>query len=89
VYLRHCTDVWLEITMLLISGHNDADLEIDAECAWIDRHLGMTCHYTSQRDHFYTITPVAARSAPMREHRRFPSSILIHVRRAVGILLTR
>jgi pyruvate formate lyase activating enzyme len=33
VDLRHCTDVWLEITMLLISGHNDSDPEIDAECA--------------------------------------------------------
>ena len=36
VYLRHETDVWFEITTLLIPGHNDSDDEIDAECA-LDR----------------------------------------------------
>ena len=35
VYLRHQTDVWFEITTLLIPGRNDGDAEIAAECAWI------------------------------------------------------
>ena len=35
-YLRHETDVWFEITTLLIPGHNDCDAEIDAETA-LDR----------------------------------------------------
>ena len=35
VYLRHETDVWLEITTLLIPGFNDSDDEIADECAWI------------------------------------------------------
>lgn len=39
-YLRHETDVWLEITTLLIPGHNDSDAEIAAECAWLVEHLG-------------------------------------------------
>ena len=39
-YLRHETDVWFEITTLLIPGHNDSDAEIDAECALDRRHLG-------------------------------------------------
>ena len=39
-YLRHETDVWFEITTLLIPGHNDSDDEIDAECAWIAENLG-------------------------------------------------
>ena len=37
VYLRHDTDVWFEITTLLIPGCNDGDAEIAAECAWIAR----------------------------------------------------
>jgi pyruvate formate lyase activating enzyme len=40
VYLRHETEVWLEITTLLIPGHNDSDAEIAAQCAWIRDNLG-------------------------------------------------
>jgi len=40
VYLRHETEVWLEITTLLIPGRNDSDEEIDAECRWIAKELG-------------------------------------------------
>ena len=36
-FLRHETDVWLEITTLLIPGRNDSDEEIDAETRWIAR----------------------------------------------------
>jgi pyruvate formate lyase activating enzyme len=39
-YLHHETDVWLEITTLLIPGENDSDAELDAESAWIAEHLG-------------------------------------------------
>ena len=40
VYLRRETDVWFEITTLLIPGKNDSDAEIEAECRWIARELG-------------------------------------------------
>jgi pyruvate formate lyase activating enzyme len=40
-YLRHETDVWFEITTLLIPGHNDSDAEIAAECAWLVEALGV------------------------------------------------
>ena len=40
VYLRHETDVWFEITTLLIPGKNDSDAEISAMCEWIMRKLG-------------------------------------------------
>ncbi len=40
VYLRHETDVWFEMTTLLIPGKNDSDAEISAMCEWIMRHLG-------------------------------------------------
>ena len=40
VYLKHDTDVWVEITTLLIPGENDSDRELNAECAWIAENLG-------------------------------------------------
>ncbi len=40
VYLTHQTDVWVEITTLLIPGENDSDRELHAECAWIAKNLG-------------------------------------------------
>ncbi len=40
VYLRHQTRVWLEITTLLIPGHNDSDTEITAMSQWLMRELG-------------------------------------------------
>jgi len=40
VYLQHDTDVWLEITTLLIPGQNDSDDELTAMCDWIAEHLG-------------------------------------------------
>jgi pyruvate formate lyase activating enzyme len=40
VYLVHETQVWVEITTLLIPGKNDSDQELGAECAWIMRELG-------------------------------------------------
>jgi pyruvate formate lyase activating enzyme len=40
LYLRHETDVWLEVTTLLIPGHNDDPAEIAALSAWFAEHLG-------------------------------------------------
>jgi pyruvate formate lyase activating enzyme len=39
-YLVHETDVWVEITTLLIPGHNDSDEELDAQTRWIVERLG-------------------------------------------------
>ena len=39
-YLRRETDVWLEITTLLIPGENDSAEEIDAMTRWIARGVG-------------------------------------------------
>jgi pyruvate formate lyase activating enzyme len=40
VYLAQETEVWTEITTLLIPGKNDSDEEIEAECKWIVQNLG-------------------------------------------------
>jgi pyruvate formate lyase activating enzyme len=49
VYLRHETQVWLEITTLLIPGKNDSDEELRQECEWIMKHLGpdVPLHFTA------------------------------------------
>ena len=40
IYLKHETDVWFEITTLLIPGKNDSDEELTAMCKWIKKELG-------------------------------------------------
>lgn len=40
-YLKHETDVWFEITTLLIPGLNDSNEEISAMSAWIVKELGV------------------------------------------------
>ncbi len=40
IYLKHETDVWFEITTLLIPGKNDSDEEITAMSQWIYQQLG-------------------------------------------------
>lgn len=39
-YLVHETDCWVEITTLLIPGHNDSDAELKQMCDWLVEHLG-------------------------------------------------
>lgn len=39
-YLKHETNVWFEITTLLIEGENDSEAEVDAMTQWIHTHLG-------------------------------------------------
>lgn len=39
-YLKHETEVWFEITTLLIPGQNDSAEEISAMCKWIKKELG-------------------------------------------------
>ena len=49
VHVKHETDVWLELTTLLIPGENDAPEEIDAMTAWVVRELGpdVPMHFTA------------------------------------------
>ena len=49
VYLKHETDVWFEITTLLIPGENDSADELEAMCRWIMDNLGpdVPVHFTA------------------------------------------
>jgi pyruvate formate lyase activating enzyme len=64
VYLKQETDVWLEITTLLIPGKNDSDDELAAECEWIMRELGpnVPLHFSAFHPDF-KMTDIAATPA--------------------------
>lgn len=48
-YLVNHTDVWVEITNLIIPGENDDPAELEAMCQWIVEHLGVQVplHFTA------------------------------------------
>jgi pyruvate formate lyase activating enzyme len=49
VYLKRETDVWLELTTLLIPGENDSDRELHEMCQWVVQELGpdVPMHFTA------------------------------------------
>ncbi len=81
VYLRRETDVWLELTTLLIPGHNDSDEEMDAMTKWVRRELGpdVPHHFTAFHPDFKMLdTPATppgtltrARAIALRNGLRF------------------
>lgn len=48
-YLKHHTNVWLELTTLLIPGENDSEQELQAMTQWVVEHLGpdVPMHFTA------------------------------------------
>lgn len=70
-YLRG-TDVWLEITTLLIPGQNDGDDELRRQCDWLLEHLG-----TDVPLHFSAFHP----DFKMRDIPRTPPETLRRARR--------
>ena len=49
IWLKNETDVWIELTTLLIPEENDSDEEISNECDWILNNLGedVPLHFTA------------------------------------------
>ncbi len=49
IYLKEQTDVWIELTTLLIPGENDSDNEIEEMTRWVVTHLGdeVPMHFTA------------------------------------------
>lgn len=63
-YLKHETEVWFEITTLLIPGQNDSDEEITAMCKWIVENLGVDVpHHFSAFHPDYKMTDIPATPA--------------------------
>jgi pyruvate formate lyase activating enzyme len=49
LYLRHETEVWFELTNLLIPGKNDSDAELHEMTSWVVENLGpdVPMHFTA------------------------------------------
>src|SRR5947208_8392740 len=72
VYLKRETQVWFEITTLLIPGHNDSDPEVTALSEWILRELGpdVPLHFTAFHPDFQMMdTPPTPASTLTRARR--------------------
>ncbi|MCA9684996.1 MAG: transglycosylase SLT domain-containing protein, partial [Myxococcales bacterium] len=81
-YLATQTSVWLEITTLLIPGHNDGDAEIRAQCEWILEHLGPTVplHFSAFHPDFKMLDVPATPPATLSRARRIAKDTgLAHV----------
>lgn len=72
VWIKKNTDVWLEITTLLIPGENDTNEEIKLMCDWIVKNLGdeVPIHFTAFHPDF-----------KMRDKERTPFSTLDSARK--------
>lgn len=87
-YLKKETQVWLEITTLLIPGENDSDAELDAMTRWIVDKLGpdVPLHFTAFHPDWKVLdkpsTPAAtltrARALALRNGLRFVYTGNVH-----------
>jgi pyruvate formate lyase activating enzyme len=71
-YLKHETDVWFELTTLLIPGENDSEAEIDEMTRWVVDNLGpdVPMHFTAFHPDW-----------KMRDHPPTPAATLNRARR--------
>ncbi len=71
IWLKNETDVWIEITTLLIPDENDSSEEIKKECDWILKNLGdgVPLHFTAFHPDF-----------KMRDKNRTPERTLTKAR---------
>ena len=82
VYLKHKTQVWFEITTLLIPGHNDSDQEIEAMSRWIMNELGpdVPLHFSAfHPDHKMPDVPATPLATLVRARRLALKAGLHHV----------
>ena len=71
VYLKQQTQVWFEITTLLIPGENDSDEELHAASQWVAENLGPSVPW-----HFTAFHP----DYKMRDKSWTPAATLTHAR---------
>ena len=71
-YLKHETDVWLEITTLLVPGENDSDAELTALAEWVVANLGpdVPLHFSAFHPDWKMTDVPATPPATLRRARR-------------------
>jgi pyruvate formate lyase activating enzyme len=57
-YVKNETDVWLELTTLLIPGENDSEEEVGRLCGWVAENLGpeVPLHFTAFHPDFKLVS---------------------------------
>jgi len=68
-YLCNETDVWVELTTLLIPGYNDSSQEIGQLCEWVARELGqdVPLHFTAFHPDYKMMDAPPTPAAKLRE----------------------
>ena len=76
-YVARETDCWLEITTLLIPGHNDSDAEIEALAGWILERLGpdVPLHFTAFHPDWRMREVPPTRASTLRRARRIATGL--------------
>ena len=76
-YLQHETDVWFEITTLLIPGENDSPEEVEALSRWVMEHLGpdVPLHFTAFHPDWKMLDKPPTPPTTLRQARRIASEI--------------
>ncbi len=79
-YVHHDTDCWLEITTLLIPGHNDSDTELKALAAWIARELGpdVPLHFSAFHADYKMLDAASTSLATLTNARRIALDTGLH-----------
>jgi len=72
LYLRHETNIWFELTTLLIPGENDSPAEIDLMTKWIVENLGrdIPIHFSAFHPDFKMLDRSATPMSTLTESRR-------------------
>jgi len=71
IYLERETDVWLEVTTLLIPGQNDSEREVGALCEWFAENLGadVPLHFTAFHPDFKLVDEPATPASTLSRAR--------------------
>ena len=79
-YLKHETDVWFEITTLLIPGENDSDSELDEMTRWVVEELGadVPMHFTAFHPDFRMLDKPPTPPATLSRARRIALDNGVH-----------
>lgn len=79
-YLCSETDVWVELTTLLIPGHNDSTSEIGKMCDWIAQTLGphVPLHFTAFHPDYKMTAIPATPSSKLAEARQIGLKAGLH-----------
>jgi pyruvate formate lyase activating enzyme len=80
VYLRQETDVWLEITTLLIPDENDSDAELEAMADWVVEHLGrdVPWHFSAFHPDYKMLDRAPTPRATLERARRIARAAGVH-----------